>query len=76
MEHYKWLLESGYKKKMDILRSREELFQIIEEKIEKVVLDKVSLEEIDRLSLKIAEREMDPFKAASSLLEKIGFQNN
>ncbi len=75
-DHFKWLSESGHKKKQDILRSREELFQIIEEKIEKVVLDRVSEEEIDKLSLMIAEREIDPFQAASDLLEKIGFQVN
>jgi LAO/AO transport system kinase len=75
-EHFKWLSESGHKKKMDILRSREELFRIMEEKIEKVVMDRVSEDEIQKLSHRIAERELDPFKAASGLLEKIGFKNN
>jgi LAO/AO transport system kinase len=75
-EHFKWLSDSGYKKKMDIMRSREELFQIIEEKIERVVLKKVPEEDIDSLSLKIAERELDPYQAASDLLKKIGFQDN
>ncbi len=73
-EHFKWLSESGHRKKMDIIRSREELFSIMEEKIEKVVLDKVSEEEIHKLSLKIADREINPYQAASDLLEKIGFK--
>ncbi len=73
-EHFRWLSESGHRKKMDILRSREELFQIMEEKIEKVVLDKVSEEELHGLSLKIADREIDPYQAATDLLEKIGFK--
>ena len=74
--HFKWLSESGHKKKMDIIRSREELFQIMEEKIEKAVLNKVSKEEMDSLSLKIAERKLDPFQAATELLKKIGFKDN
>jgi LAO/AO transport system kinase len=75
-EHFRWLSESGHRKKMDILRSREELFQIMEEKIEKVVLDRVSQEEIHGLSLKIADREIDPYQAAADLLEKIGFKTD
>jgi LAO/AO transport system kinase len=74
LEHFKWLSESGHKKKMDVMRSKEELFQIMEEKIEKVVLDRVSEEEIHNLSLKIAERELNPYEAATDLLKKIGFQ--
>jgi LAO/AO transport system kinase len=73
-EHFKWLSESGHKKKMDVMRSKEELFQIMEEKIEKVVLDRVSEEEIHNLILKIAERELNPYEAAADLLKKIGFQ--
>lgn len=69
-EHYKWLKESGVHKEKDMERSREEVFHIIGEKIEKAVFDRVDAAVIDEFSQKIAEREMDPYTAADELIEK------
>jgi LAO/AO transport system kinase len=69
-EHFSWLKESGVHKKKDMERSREEVFHIIGEKIEKAVFDRVDETVIDELSLKIAEREIDPYTAADELIEK------
>jgi LAO/AO transport system kinase len=69
-KHYTWLKESGMHKEKDIEKSRDEVFRIIHEKIEKAVVDRVDGAVIDDLSLKIAEREMDPYTAADELMEK------
>ncbi len=55
-------------------RSRDELFQIIGEKIEKEVIDRVDSLEIDKLSKRIADKEIDPYTAANELLAKIGLK--
>ena len=67
-KHYTWLKDSGVHKEKDIKRSREEVFHIIGEKIEKAVFDRVDRAVIDDLSLKIAEREIDPYTAANELI--------
>ncbi len=69
-KHYTWLKESGMHKEKDIEKSRDEVFRIIQEKIEKAVVDRVDGAVIDDLSLKIAEREIDPYTAADELIVK------
>ena len=69
-KHYTWLKESGMHKEKDIEKSRDEVFRIIQEKIEKAVVDRVDGAVIDDLSLKIAKREIDPYTAADELIEK------
>ncbi|UCG70855.1 MAG: methylmalonyl Co-A mutase-associated GTPase MeaB [Thermoplasmata archaeon] len=71
-KHFSWLSDSGTLMEMGLEKSREELFQIIGEKIEKVVIDNVDDREIEELSQKIAKREMDPYTAANELLGRIG----
>lgn len=73
--HFKWLIESGHLKEKGVERSREELFQIIGEKIEKVVIDNVDGSVIDELSKKVANKEIDPYTAANELLTRIGFKD-
>jgi LAO/AO transport system kinase len=73
--HFKWLIESGHLKEKGVERSREELFQIIGEKIEKVVIDRVDRPVIDELSKKVANKEIDPYTAANKILAKIGFKD-
>lgn len=73
-KHFAWLAESGHLSKKDILRSRDELFQIIDKKVEKEVLDKVPQDEIEELSRMIAERKIDSYEAAERILKKISFQ--
>jgi LAO/AO transport system kinase len=72
--HYKWLSESGNLKKIGIEKSRAELFSIIEQKVEKVVVDRVDDSEIEELCRKIANKEMDPFEAAEEILTKTGLK--
>lgn len=72
-KHYKWLMESGHLEVKDVERSRDELFQLIEQKIEKEIIDNVDSAVIDELSKKIAERSIDPYTAASEIMDKIGF---
>ncbi len=72
--HFKWLSDSGYLKKMDIKKSRAELFAIIGQKVEKEILDRVDGREMESICFKIAEKEIDPFQAASKILLKIGFK--
>jgi LAO/AO transport system kinase len=73
-KHFKWLKESGQMKEMDVERSRSELFQIMGEKIEKALIDKVDQGMIEEISHKIAERELDPYTAANQILEKAGLR--
>jgi LAO/AO transport system kinase len=70
--HFLWLSDSGILIKRGLEKSREELFQIIGEKIEKVVIDNVDDKEIEELSQKILKREIDPYTAANELLGRIG----
>ncbi|UCE73949.1 MAG: methylmalonyl Co-A mutase-associated GTPase MeaB [Methanomassiliicoccales archaeon] len=72
--HYKWLKDSGLLSERGVERSRDELFQIIGEKIEKAVVDKVDRQEMDDLSRRIANREIDPYTAANELLARIGLE--
>jgi LAO/AO transport system kinase len=72
--HYKWLSESGNLKRLGVEKSKAELFSIIEQKVEKVVVDKVDDSEIEDLCRKIANKEMDPYEAADEVLAKIGFE--
>ncbi|UCE37722.1 MAG: methylmalonyl Co-A mutase-associated GTPase MeaB [Thermoplasmata archaeon] len=72
--HYRWLLESGNLKKMSIEKSRAELFSIIEQNVEKVVVDRVDEGEIDKLCQQIANKEIDPYKAADEVLAKTGIK--
>jgi LAO/AO transport system kinase len=72
--HYKWLTESGNLKKMGIEKSRVELFSIIEQKVEKVVVDRVDDNEIEELCRKIANKEIDPYEAADEVLTKTGLK--
>lgn len=72
--HLKWLKDSGHLKEKGVERSRDELFQIIGEKIEKEIIDRVDGLVIDELSQKVANREMDPYTAANELLGKIGLE--
>jgi LAO/AO transport system kinase len=72
--HFKWLKDSGHLKEKGMEQSREELFQIIGEKIEKEVIDRVDSLEIDNLSKRIADKEIDPYTAANELLAKIGLK--
>jgi LAO/AO transport system kinase len=73
-KHFEWLAESGHLSKKDIERSKDELFQIIDKKVEKEVLDKVPQSEIEELSRMIAERKIDSYEAAERILSKINFQ--
>jgi LAO/AO transport system kinase len=73
-KHFEWLAESGHLSKKDIERSKDELFQIIDKKVEKEVLDKVPQSEIEELSRMIAERRIDSYEAAEKILKKIDFQ--
>jgi LAO/AO transport system kinase len=75
-EHYKWLKDSGQLKHRDVERSREELLQIVEEKIEKVIIDRVDEKVIDDLSHKIAQRKIDPYTAAKDMLAKVGLEDD
>ncbi len=71
-KHFRWLKESGLKKEKDVTKSRDELFQIIGEKIERAVIDRVDTLVIDGLSRQVAERSMDPYTAASEILTIAG----
>lgn len=73
--HFKWLKDSGHLKEKGVERSREELFQIIGEKIEKVVIDGVDRLVIDDFSQRIANKEIDPYTAANEILAIIGFED-
>lgn len=73
--HYKWLSESGNLKKLGVEKSRAELFSIIEQKVEKVVVDRVDDSEIEDLCRKIANKEIDPYEAADEILMKIEFKS-
>lgn len=70
--HFSWLSDSGLLMERGLEKSKEELFQIIGEKIEKVIIDNVDDREIEELSEKIAKREIDPYTAANELLGRIG----
>ncbi len=72
--HFKWLTESGNLKKMGIEKSRTELFSIIEQKVEKVVVDRVDDSEIEELCRKIANKEIDPYEAADEVITKTGLK--
>jgi LAO/AO transport system kinase len=72
-KHFVWLSESGHLTKKDIEKSKDELFQIIYKNVEKEVLDKVPQNEIEELSMMIAERKIDSYEAAERILSKINF---
>ncbi len=71
-KHFHWLKDSGLRKERDIERSRDELFKIMGEKIEKILLDKVDKGMIEDISQKIADRELDPYTAAKQILNEAG----
>jgi LAO/AO transport system kinase len=73
--HFNWLIESGHLEEKGVERSREELFQIIGEKIEKEVIDRVYRSVIDELSQRVANKEIDPYTAANEILARIGFKD-
>ena len=73
-DHFKWLKESGQLKSIHIEKSREELLQIIGQKIEKVVIDRVNESVINDLSKKIATRVIDPYTAANEIIAKLGIE--
>jgi len=73
--HFNWLIESGHLEEKGVERSREELFQIIGEKIEKAVIDRVDKPVIDELSQRVANKEIDPYTAANEILARIGFKD-
>jgi LAO/AO transport system kinase len=74
-EHYKWLKESGQLSLRDKERSRNELLEIVFEEIQKRVPVCVSINELEELSQMIAQRKMDPYEAASRIIERIGLKD-
>lgn len=75
-KHFLWLKDSGQMKERDVERSKDELLQIIGEKIEKVVIDRVDEKVIDELSQMIATRKIDPYTAANKILTKAGLKDD
>ena len=73
-KHFQWLSDSGLQKERDVERSRDELLQVIGEKIEKTVIDRVDRTLIEDLSKRIADRNIDPYTAANEILSKFGFE--
>lgn len=71
-KHFDWLKDSGLLKERDIERSRDELLQLIGEKIEKVVIDRVDGAVIEDLAKRIADRNIDPYTAANEILVRAG----
>jgi LAO/AO transport system kinase len=73
LKHFKWLKDSGHMKKMAIKKSKDELFQIIQQKVKKEILDNVNPNTIEELTKSISEKKITSYEAANEILKKIGF---
>lgn len=71
-EHLKYLKESGQLELKNRERSEEEVKRIIEEALWGRLLSHLKEGEWERMMLRIADRELDPYAAAKKLLESSG----
>ncbi len=71
-EHLRYLKESGQLELKDRERSEEEVKRIIEEALWGRLVSRLKEGEWERIMLRIADRELDPYTAAEELLESWG----
>ncbi len=71
-EHLGYLKESGQLELKNRQRSEEEVKRIVEEALLERLLSRLKEGEWERMMLRIADRELDPYTAAEKLLESAG----